>query len=477
MANLRTPFAPAPAPAPPVGPGPSRDRVLDLVRSACLVVVVVLHAMMAGIEVGASGIQITNALENQRWFTPITWIIQVMPLFFVVGGFAGITQWRRMRDAGATPADFVRTRLTRLARPALIAFAAIAGALALASAAGVSPDLLAQLGFRMGQPMWFIGVYLGTSALVPLMCRLHERAPRATLALLVAFALGVDVLSIATASPAIGFGNLAFVWLVIQQIGFWYADGWFRFRSNSLLLGVALGAFALLLTGTTTGPYPADMLANLNPPTINLVLLGVVQVCLLSLITARLAVLMGRPRLRAAVDVIGKHSLTIYLWHMPALVLLAAVLLVLGFPWPEPLGAAWWLTRGPWLAGIALVLIPLAGRLGRFERGTTGPPRRTPGLAAAGVVIAIAAIVTVLVAGFTTVSATIAAFLLLVALRLQHSSKRSPAARNTHERVHDRDQTDITGQVHCGLALDVPSAGGVGTVQLRHGIPRGRESR
>lgn len=384
---------------------------------------------MAGIEIGPSGTQITNALENQRWFTPVSWVIQVMPLFFVVGGFAGITQWRRMRSSGATPADFVRVRLTRLARPALVAFAVIAGVLAVASAAGVSPDLLAQLGFRLSQPMWFIGVYLGTSALVPLLSRQHERAPRATLALLVSAAIGVDLLSIATGSPGIGFGNLAFVWLAVQQIGFWYADGWFRFRSNGQLLGLALGAFALLLTSTTVGPYPADMLANLNPPTINLVLLGIVQVCLLSLVSARLSVLMSQPRLRTAVDLIGKHSLTAYLWHMPALALLAAVLLVLRFPWPEPLGTAWWLTRPVWLAGIALFLIPLAAWVGRFERGPIGPPPRTPGLAAAGVVIAIAAVVAVLAAGFTTGSATCGALLLLVALRLQRSA--TPALRSS----------------------------------------------
>ncbi|WP_246153944.1 acyltransferase family protein [Saccharopolyspora hirsuta] len=406
------------APAPVAGSGPFRDRVLDLVRAGCLVVVVVLHAMMAGIEVGDDGVRITNALENQGWFTPVSWGVQVMPLFFVVGGFAGVTQWRRMRDSGATPADFARARLVRLARPALVAFAAIAVALAVAGVAGVPAELLAQVGFRMGQPMWFLGVYLGTSALVPLLCRQHERAPRVTLALLVAVAFGVDLVAIATAVPVVGFVNLAFVWLAVQQIGFWYADGWFRFRSNGQLLAGAVGAFALLLASTTSGLYPADMLANLNPPTTNLVLLGVVQVCVLARFADRLAVLVDRPGLRSAVDAIGKHSLTVYLWHMPAVVLFAAALLVLGFPWPEPLSAAWWLTRGAWLAGIALVLVPLATRLGRFEHGA-GIPRRTRGFAAAGVVVAIAAVLTVLVVGFTVGSAAIAALLLLISLRMQ----------------------------------------------------------
>ncbi|MER7010351.1 acyltransferase [Saccharopolyspora sp. NPDC000359] len=399
--------------------------MLDLVRAGCLVVVVVLHAMMAGIRVDGDGVRITNALEGQGWFTPVSWVIQVMPLFFVVGGFAGVTQWRRMRGAGAAPADFVRTRLVRLARPAVVAFGVIAAALAAASAAGVPGELLAQVGFRMGQPMWFIGVYLGTTALVPLLCRLHERAPWVTLASLVALALGVDLLVMATGVPVLGFANLAFVWLAAQQIGFFYADGWFRFRSNGQLLAGALGALGLLLASTTSGLYPADMLANLNPPTTNLVLLGVVQVCLLARFADRLAVLVDRPEWRGAVDAIGKHSMTAYLWHMPAMVLFAAALLVLGFPWPEPLGLAWWLTRGAWLAGIALVLIPLAARLGRFERGTSGIPRRTRGFAAAGVVVAITAVLAVLVAGFTVVSAMIGALLLLVALRMQEAPAKT----------------------------------------------------
>ncbi|MFL6176991.1 MAG: adenylosuccinate synthetase, partial [Ornithinibacter sp.] len=47
-------------------------------------VVVGLHALMAGVTVGSSGLAITNALEYHPIFAWATWAVQVMPLFFLL---------------------------------------------------------------------------------------------------------------------------------------------------------------------------------------------------------------------------------------------------------------------------------------------------------------------------------------------------------------------------------------------------------
>ncbi|QUH05921.1 acyltransferase [Saccharopolyspora erythraea] len=385
-----------------------------MVRAGCLVVVVVLHALMAGITVDAGGIHIVNAMDYAGWFVPASWCVQVMPLFFIVGGFAGITQWRRMRDQGRSAVEFVRGRLERLARPALLAFAVIGSGLAVAGLAGAPADLLAQIGYRMGQPMWFLGVYLGVSALVPVLVRAHEAAPGRTLAGLLALVLAVDLL--ASAAPAAGLANLAFVWLTVQQIGFCYADGWFRGRAWPAW--GAAGALALLLTITTGGLYSANMYTNLNPPTVCLVLLGVAQICLVALAAPRLRRWLERPRVRGSVDAMGRCSLTVYLWHMPALVLLAALLLVARAPWPEVFSDGWWLTRLPWIAGIALIVRAVVALVGGFEHRAGGAGAPSPGAAALGVLAAIAGVVVVLVAGFTPVSAAVGAALLAAAVGL-----------------------------------------------------------
>jgi hypothetical protein len=195
----------------PTTPTAGRDRVVDLVRAGCLIVVVGLHAFMAGISVDDGRLSVSDATTGQPWFAALTWLVQIMPLFFLVGGFASITHWRRLRARGATPSEYVRARLERLARPAMITFGVIAAGFGLATLLGVPGDLLAQVGFRMGQPMWFLGVYLGVTALVPIMVRLHEAAPRRTLAVLAGGVVLVDVLRFGSGVEAVGFLNLVFV--------------------------------------------------------------------------------------------------------------------------------------------------------------------------------------------------------------------------------------------------------------------------
>lgn len=72
-----------------------RDSTVDLIRALCLLVVVALHTMMAGVERTSDGGLLTSvALAGTDWFVPVSWFIQVMPLFFIAGGFASLTQWR-----------------------------------------------------------------------------------------------------------------------------------------------------------------------------------------------------------------------------------------------------------------------------------------------------------------------------------------------------------------------------------------------
>lgn len=423
MTTLARPLTPVVVPSPP-----GRDAAMDLVRAASLVVVVALHAFMAGIAVVDGDIVVTNVVIGQGWFAPVSWIVQIMPLFFIVGGFAGITQWRRVRARGTSPASFVSARLRRLAVPAIAAFAVIGAGLGAALLAGVAPGLVGELGFRMAQPMWFLAVYLGATALVPLLARCHELAPRLTLGLLVAGVLAVDAVRLETGAEGLGFLNLAFVWLAIQQFGFWWADG----RVSSLPRGrLAVGfvaSTALLAVLTASGSYSADMFENLNPPTVCLVVLGAAQLFALGLAAPALRRLAARRPVATAVDVIGARSMTIYLWHMPALVLLAALLFAAGVGFPDPLSPQWWVTRASWIVGVAIVTALLVPLVHRFERRSSEVAATADGRrVAAGVVLGVAGVVVVLAAGFSPLTAAVAVAALGVGLRLTSGRARARA--------------------------------------------------
>jgi hypothetical protein len=402
-----------------------RDRSIDTVRAALLVTVVALHSMMVGISVGAGGPVLRNALENQAWFAPVSWVVQIMPLFFIVGGFASISQWRNLRSGETSAASYVRGRINRLVRPAIALVAVVGAALLAMTVMGVPAQLVETASFRIGQPLWFLGVYILCSALVPLMVRAHETARLLTPVLLLGAVVAVDVARITSGVEAIGSLNLLFVWLLVQQLGFWLADGHIdglRRRTRAGILATAL----VTLVALTAGPYSADMLVNLNPPTLCLVVLGVAQLMVFSLLRPRITVLAERPVIRRVTAALGQQAMTVYLWHMPVLIALAAVLLLLnattGVALPEPLSPAWWASRPLWLVVVGLSVVPVARLFSRFERGRRMPrasapePVATALSATCDALLGAAGVCTALIAGFGVVSATVSLVLLLAAL-------------------------------------------------------------
>jgi fucose 4-O-acetylase-like acetyltransferase len=353
-----------------------RDLIVDLIRTACVVLVVIVHVTMVGVGSDASGLRVTSPLQELSWYVAATWIGQVMPLFFVVGGFASAVGWRSTVARGGGPRDWIATRLVRLYRPAVPLFAVLAVGLGIATVLGTPADLLDELAFGIGSPLWFLAAYGITQCCVPLMARLHATAPWRTLAVLLLLAAAVDGVRLATGVAEVGLLNLGPVWLFAQQLGFLWADGWFARRSKVLLACIAVVAYAVLVPITSVGLWAPDMLQDLNPPMLPLALLAVGQACLVQLVHAPLTRLMHTRPAQAVVFLLGRDGMTIYLWHLPLFILLNGVGLLVGLPFPDPGSRTWWATR------VVAVVVLLAATLGvaravrRFDRPL---PRLVPG--------------------------------------------------------------------------------------------------
>ncbi|MGI6878147.1 acyltransferase family protein [Microbacterium sp. gxy059] len=389
---------------------PVRDRSIDVIRAACLVVVVLLHAVMAGVSVRAGETVFANALDAP-WFWPVSWVVQVMPLFFLAGGATGVTAWRRRRAGGETASSFVHGRLMRLLRPSIVAMAVVAVALAALSAAGAPEPVVAEAGFRISQPLWFLGVFLLVQALVPAMVALHERRPVVTLVALSAAVCGVDIARAATGAEAVGLLNLAFVWLLIQQLGFALADGWCERIRPRVRIAAALIALVGLGALAGAGVYSPDMYVNLNPPTAALLLLGVAQTLLFSVAQPALR-RVGGATLRV-VDVLGTRAMTIYLWHMPVIIGLAGLLagsaLLRGTDLPEILSVAWWASRPLWCLVIAALVFAVARIAHGAERPASGQRAAAGWRVAAGALLGIASVACVFVRGLDVETAVLSA--------------------------------------------------------------------
>ena len=407
-----------------------RDSAVDLVRALCVLGVIALHALMVGVTVTASGPVFENAAESGSWLTPLSWALQVMPLFFVIGGFAGITSLRRGRSGAA---GFAAARVHRLLRPAVAVVAAVGVLLFALAQHGVPDEIVGIAGYRFGQPLWFLGVFLLCQALLPALARLHERHGLSVLLALGGAAGCVEVVRITTGTDALGFLNLAFVWLTLQQLGFFLADGRIDALRRRTRVAAAIGAMTLLAVTFLTGIHSPDLIANLNPPTTALVLVGIAQTAVFSLLRARITGFAERPAPAAFTAFVSERTMTVYLWHMPVLLGLAGILamaaLTTGIALPAPATPEWWLTRPLWLAVAFSLTAVLSLPLARIEAARLRTGAVSARDALLGVLLGLSGVVLLLAVGTTPITAGVSTVLWLAALRIARQRAGEPAIR------------------------------------------------
>jgi fucose 4-O-acetylase-like acetyltransferase len=374
---------------PGVGPPvPERDLTIDLARFVCLALVVVAHCMMASPVLHPDGTVTTeNTLAEQDWFEPVIWIFMVMPLFFVVGGITGLQSWRRMQARGGTGYEFAQTRLLRLIRPAAALLSVMFVGLWCALLLGVDPQVVELMASGAGMPLWFLAAYLAAQLNIPLLARLHRRAPWTTLGALAGLVVAVDCFR--GAMPLLAYINMLFLWCAVQQLGFFMADGYLARRSTSWLVGLIAASNLLLLILTGLRLYRDNMLVNLNPPNFCLLLLGVSQAAALQLFRPKLDRIASVSRVRTVVAVVGRRAMTVYLWHLPLLAAMAGLLLLTDFPKPESATAAWWWSRPLVILGVTALLLPVIALFGRLEERPTAAVHSRGRPRAAGVTAAV----------------------------------------------------------------------------------------
>ena len=298
---------------------PSRDRAVDVARLAALVVVMFGHCALLLATIDTDGLRIGNLLGELPAIAPITWVVQVMPLFFLAGGAAGAYGWR----AGTSWGTWLLTRAQRLCRPVFWYLAFVAVALVVARAI-LGADSAEAIGRECVALLWFLGVYLLTLAFVPALTRMRTgRAVAAVVASLLAAAAAIDGIRIAVGAPMSGVANFLIVWLIPVAVGVAYAR---RLIGARAALVVAACALATQIVLALVGPYEVSLvvtgtehMSNVSPPTLLLALHCTWMSFAFVTVARAIRRWAARPRVWRVVAVGNGGAMTLYLWHIPAI--------------------------------------------------------------------------------------------------------------------------------------------------------------
>ncbi|HEU4868848.1 MAG TPA: acyltransferase family protein [Actinomycetota bacterium] len=354
----------------------SRDRYVDFLRAFSILVVVLGHWLVTVVYWKNGRLVGVNALEKIPALWLATWLLQVMPLFFFVGGFSNLVTLDSLNRKGGTYSGFVSTRAARLLKPTAIF-------LAVWIPISIVLDVFFNLNVRafelsmklLTAPLWFLGVYLIMIGMAPKMLKIHRRFGRGALATMALGAVVVDVLGIWLELPFIGALNYLFIWLFAHQLGFFYADGSLLRLGRKAFLAMAAGGLGGLVLLTQVADYSPNMVfnvhgrSNTNPPTVCILVLTIWQVGLAMLLRDPVSKVLARRKPWAGVIALNGLMMTMFLWHMTAAVIIAAAVYPLGFPGPEAGTPLWWALRPVWVAMLAGTLLVLVMVFGRYERG------------------------------------------------------------------------------------------------------------
>ena len=78
----------------------SRNRYVDFLRAVSILAVVFGHWLMAAPQMVDGELSVEHLLVVAPWTQVATWVLQVMPVFFVVGGYANAASWESASRAG-----------------------------------------------------------------------------------------------------------------------------------------------------------------------------------------------------------------------------------------------------------------------------------------------------------------------------------------------------------------------------------------
>lgn len=352
-----------------------RNRYVDFLRAVSILVVITGHWLIAILYYHEGSLTLGDLLviqPNTQW---LTWLFQVMPIFFIVGGYANAVSLESARRREIGYAGWLVVRLNRLVTPLLVLLLGWALVAAILYFSGVSGDVTRLASRTALIPTWFLAIYIMVVVLAPATYSAWRRWGFTSFWALAAVGALVDIAFFAADLQWMGWSNYFWIWLSVHHLGYAWRDG--RMGSPARLL--TYSALGLLVMGLLVfkGPYPFAMvgspdegLSNSRPPKITLLILGISQFGVLLAIESPMRRMLTGMRVWAATVLINSMIMTLFLWHLTVMVIVVGLAylaggLGLGL---EPASADWWATRPIWIAVLYAVLLPITLLFSPFER-------------------------------------------------------------------------------------------------------------
>jgi len=236
----------------------SRNRAVDFYRTLAISFVVLGHWMLVAPYVPERDLELRNILALQPWTQYLTWLFQIMPVFFFVGGYSNAASWSSARISPERRRNWATGRLRRLLLPVIPLVCLWALAAAIAFLLGVDPELAKSASRAALIPVWFLAVYIMVTLVVPVSFAIWEKIGLCSVVILAVLAISVDLVGIGLRQEWFRWANYAPIWLAVHQLGYWWRQS--KHRPHHIGILFIIGAVWMYLLVVHAG-YPISMVS------------------------------------------------------------------------------------------------------------------------------------------------------------------------------------------------------------------------
>lgn len=369
-----------------------RNRYVDLLRALSISAVVFGHWLIAAPYLDSGSPKMEHLLDVQAWSRWLTWLFQVMPVFFFVGGFSNGVSWDGAQRKGQQYSQWLEARMRRLLGPVVPLVLLWTGLGIVGHVFGV-PSGMTRIASQVALvPVWFLAIYFVIVMLVPISRAAWHRYGFWSVIVPILLAVIGDLIYFNTEYQWLGWFNYLFIWSAVHQLGYAWQKGSLSGvvkDGAAKLFVLGLFGFVALICLTVFGPYPLSLigvpsqeLSNTTPPKLPLLALGLAQIGFLLSIESPMRRWLSRGKIWTATVLVNGLIMPIFLWHSTVMMLIIGA-----FFWLMPTllqaipgSPDWWIVRPIWVLVFLVLMLALLPLFLTLEKVVTANERHNSSL-------------------------------------------------------------------------------------------------
>ncbi len=308
----------------------SRERFIDFTKIIGLIFLILNSFTLLRFQESGGELFVENLSVDSQSLMVVTWFTAGMSLFFFCMGFNNLIAWYSNVGRDGSQWNYLVDRINTILGPVIVWIFSSTIVLNILSRSENFPNYLttSEDGIMPSfefilWPLWLVSIYLVMVIFAPFTIYLHKKYPYATVLSLITMTILIDNIEFSLNLSYIKLFNYLFFWIVIHQIGYFFADGKIQKINLNVFRYITIFTYGYLFyqmsmsnSYLSLASYRLTSINNEDPPTTTYLIASIGLICFFLSFKNIIEKILINPKLWLIISHVHSNIYTVYLWHL-----------------------------------------------------------------------------------------------------------------------------------------------------------------